>query len=184
MGGRLKGEWWKPRRWKAVCEAYEEHLVSLLRPLKKVIEAVDEQIAATETRLAAMDTAPLPKGMGTVVFQQMEREVGDWSRFENRKQVGSYTGLCPSEDTSANRRFQGPISKHGNPRLRHMLVECVWLLMQWNPGYVGIEKWRDKLDQAKLTKASKKKIVVAIARQFAVDWWQVRTGRARSWAWR
>ena len=31
--------------------------------------------------------------------------------------------------------------------------------------------------EAKLTKASKKKIVVAIARQFAVDWWKVRTGR-------
>lgn len=58
-----------------------------------------------------------------------------------------------------------------------MLIECVWLLMQWNPGYVGIEKWRDQLLEAKLTKASKKKIVVAISRQFAVDWWKVRTGR-------
>ncbi|MCH6256945.1 hypothetical protein MLD52_10330 [Puniceicoccaceae bacterium K14] len=48
--------------------------------------------------------------------------------------------------------------------------------MNWNPRYVGFEKWRDKLLDAKLTKASKK-IVVAIARQLAVDWWKVRTGR-------
>ena len=58
-----------------------------------------------------------------------------------------------------------------------MLIECIWLLMQWNGGYRGIVKWQHKLLEAKLTKASKKKIVVAIARQFAVDWWMVRTGR-------
>lgn len=127
--------------------------------------------------MAAMASVSLPRGMGTVIFQQMEREVGNWKRFDNRRQIGSYTGLCPSEDTSANRRFQGSINKHGNPRLRHMLVECVWLLMQWNPGYAGIEKWRDRLLEAKLTKSGKKKIVVAIARQFAVDWWKVRTGK-------
>ena len=176
-GGRLKGEWWKPRRWKALQESLEEHLVSLLEPLRTLVLAVNEQISAVEARMAAMRGNALPRGMGTIVYQQMEREVGDWNRFENRRQIGSYTGLCPSEDTSANRRFQGSINKHGNPRLRHMLIECVWLLMQWNPGYVGFEKWRHKLEEAKLTKASKKKIVVAIARQFAVDWWKVRTGR-------
>ena len=176
-GGRLKGEWWKPLRWKALQDGLDDHLVALLEPLRTLILAIDEQIAAVEARMAEMSSAALPRGMGTIVFQQMEREVGDWRRFENRRQIGSYTGLCPSEDTSANRRFQGSINKHGNPRLRHMLIECDWLLMQWNPGYVGFEKWRHKLEEAKLTKASKKKIVVAIARQFAVDWWKVRTGR-------
>jgi hypothetical protein len=48
--------------------------------------------------------------------------------------------------------------------------------MQWDPDYRGIVKWRDKLLEAKLTKASKK-IMVAIARQFAVDWWRIRTGK-------
>ena len=124
-----------------------------------------------------MESAPLPKGMGTVTFQQMEREVGDWDRFPTGRKVGSYTGLCPSEDTSADRRFQGSINKHGNPRLRRLLVECVWMLMKWNPGYAGIEKWHGRLLEAKLTKAGKKKIVVAIARRFAVDWWRIRTGR-------
>ncbi|MCC5022911.1 MAG: IS110 family transposase [Candidatus Synoicihabitans palmerolidicus] len=76
----------------------------------------------------------LPKGMGTVIFEQMEREICDWNRFDTRKQVGSYTGLCPSEDTSDRRRFQGSITKHGNPRLRHMLIECVWFLNTLEPG--------------------------------------------------
>ena len=176
-GGRLKGEWWKPRRWKNLQEQLAEHLLGLLAPLQTLIVAIDEQISAVQKRMEHMSAPAMPHGMGTVIFQQMEREVCDWNRFENRKQVGSYTGLCPREDTSAQRRFQGSINKHGNPRLRHMLIECVWLLMQWNRDYRGLLKWRDKLLEAKLTKASKKKIVVAIARQFAVDWWMVRTGR-------
>ncbi len=53
--------------------------------------------------------------MGPVIFPQMEREVCDWNRFETCKQVGGYTGLCPSEDTSDQRRFQGSITQHGNP---------------------------------------------------------------------
>ena len=176
-GGRIKGEWWKPRRWKNLQEHLGEHLLGLLAPLRTIIVVIDEQIAAVQKRLEEMGAPAMPHGMGTVIFQQMEREVCDWNRFENRRQVGGYTGLCPSEDTSAQRRFQGSINKHGNPRLRHMLIECVWLLMQWNRDYRGIVKWRDKLLEAKLTKAGKKKIVVAIARQFAVDWWMVRTGR-------
>ena len=176
-GGRLKGEWWKARRWEQLEEHLNEHLIALLRPLRTIILVIEEQIANGEKRMAQMPAPALPRGMGTVVFQQMEKEVCDWNRFKTRRQVAGYTGLCPCEDTSANRRFQGSITKHGNPRLRHMLVECVWLLLQWNSDYRGILKWRDQLLEAKLTKASKKKIVVAIARQFCVDWWRLRTGK-------
>jgi len=177
-GGRLQGEWWKPRRWRDLSEQLEPHLLELLSALRTIMVVVEEQIVRLEQCLEQMTEVALPKGMGPVIFQQMEREVCDWSRFETRKQVGGYTGLCPSEDTSDKRRFQGSITKHGNPRLRHMLIECVWLLIQWNPDYRGIVKWREKLLEAKLTKASKKKIIVAIARQFAVDWWRIRTGKA------
>jgi len=176
-GGRLQGEWWKPRRWRDLSEQLEPHLLELLSALRTIMVVVEEQIVRLEQCLEQMTEVALPKGMGPVIFQQMEREVCDWSRFETRKQVGGYTGLCPSEDTSDKRRFQGSITKHGNPRLRHMLIECVWLLIQWNPDYRGIVKWREKLLEAKLTKASKKKIIVAIARQFAVDWWRIRTGK-------
>jgi len=176
-GGHLKGEWWKPRRWEQLQQDLEDFLVELLRPLRALILEIDQQMNSQERRMAQMPAPALPRGMGSVLFQQMEKEVCDWRRFENRRQVAGYTGLCPCEDTSADRRFQGSITKHGNPRLRHMLVECVWLFLQWNRGYRGIVKWRVKLLEAQLTKSSKKKIVVAIARQFAVDWWKLRTGR-------
>ena len=178
-GVSLKGIWWAPRNWKELEDTLSDHLVQLLKPLRAIILVINEQIRQVEAQLNQMESVALPKGMGTVLFQQTEREVGDWGRFDSSKQVGGYTGLCPSENTSANRRMQGSITKHGNPRLRHMLIECTWLLIRWNGDYRGVQKGREKLLDAKLTRSSKKKIVVAIARQFAVDWWRVRTGRVK-----
>src|SRR5436305_392302 len=71
---------------------------------------------------------PLPAGVGKLTAQMLEREICDWTRFKNRRQVASYTGLCPREDSTGPRRFQGAINKHGNRRLRPLLVECMWRL--------------------------------------------------------
>lgn len=177
-GERLTGDWWRPRRWAALQEQLDGSLIELLDKLRELCEQLDKMVNDCEEQLKEHEPEALrPKGMGTVLFEQMEREVCDWNRFPNRKSISSYTGLCPSEDTSASRRFKGSVNKHGNPRLRHMLVECVWLLMQWNPDYRGLVKWRSRLEAAANNKSTKKKIVIAIAREFAVDWWRVRTGR-------
>jgi hypothetical protein len=69
--------------------------------------------------------------LGKLTYEVLEREVGDWHRFDNRRQVASYTGMCPREDSSAQRRFQGSINKHGNPRVRTVLVEASWRLVQY-----------------------------------------------------
>lgn len=70
----------------------------------------------------------------------ISREIGDWSRFGNRRQVASYAGLCPSEYSSGGKRRQGPINKHGNPRLRKLLVETVWRFVQFQPKWIRMEK--------------------------------------------
>ena len=109
--------------------------------------------------------------------QILEREVADWGRFQNRRQVASYTGLCPREDSSSDRRFQGSINKHGNRRLRPVLVEGAWRLVVFQPEYRPVKKWRAVLLDRKCGSSRRKKIIIAIARIFVVDWWRVRTGR-------
>ena len=37
-----------------------------------------------------------------------------------------YLGLIPSEQTTGDRRRQGPITKTGNAHVRHLLVEAAW----------------------------------------------------------
>ena len=83
----------------------------------------------------------IPRGVGPLSFEVLRREVGDWSRFTNRRQVSSYTGLCPREQSSGGKRRGGSVSKKGNPRVRAMLVEMVWRMMRWQPDYHGLKKW-------------------------------------------
>ena len=56
-----------------------------------------------------------------------------------------------------------------------MLVEMVWRMIRWQPGYTAIQKSARVLNSPTPNPAAKKKAVVAIARQLAVDLWRVFT---------
>ena len=108
----------------------------------------------------------------------IDREIGDWNRFSNRRQVGSYTGLCPGEYSSGHTRLQSCVTKHGNRRLCAALVELAWRLVRFQPNYRALKKWRTILAKGALaTGAARKKAIVALARQLAIDLWRIRTGR-------
>ena len=92
--------------------------------------------------------------------------------------MSSYTGLCPGENSSGQRERRLSITKAGNPLLRHTLVEASWRLIRFQPGYRGVKMFYRKLAQGRTkSKAARKRALVALARQFAVDWWKIRTGR-------
>jgi transposase len=50
--------------------------------------------------------------------------IGTPERFPCGKQIGSYIGLIPSEDSRAGHQRQGHISKQGNALLRYLLREA------------------------------------------------------------
>jgi transposase len=76
---------------------------------------------------------------------------------------------------------QGGVTKHGNPRLRTALVEAAWRLVRFQPGYPPVRKWRAILAKGALaTKAARKKAIVAVARQLAIDLWRIRSGRVQT----
>ncbi|HZD62316.1 MAG TPA: transposase, partial [Xanthobacteraceae bacterium] len=56
----------------------------------------------------------------------IEMEIGDLSRFENPRQLMAYLGLVPSERSTGETVRRGSITKAGNGRVRHMLVESAW----------------------------------------------------------
>jgi transposase len=177
-GARLEGDWWLEANWKELV--LPPIVLELLEPLRRVILAIDQELK-TQTE-AIIQAAPeeLPIGLGKLTYEILEREICDWDRFSNRRQVASYTGMCPREDTSDQRRFQGSINKHGNRRVRSVLVEASWRLIKFQPTYKPVLKWMPVLSNPKTTKAKRKQIAVAIGRQFSVDWWRVRTQRCRA----
>jgi transposase len=177
-GAHIEGAWWTEALWKEL--AVPPMVVELLEPLRRLIQALDQELKLLTQAITEAAPADLPLGLGKLTYEVLEREIGDWDRFDNRRQVASYTGMCPREDSSAQRRFQGSINKHGNPRVRVVLVEASWRLIQWQPDYKAVAKWLPVLTNPKTTKSKRKQIAVAIGRQFSVDWWRVRTGRCQA----
>ena len=120
------------------------------------------------------------KGLGHLSLEKMQREVCDWNRFANRRQVASYTGLCPGRNESGGRGTGLSVNKCGNPRLREALVELAWLIARFQPDYIRLKRWKGMLGKASKAPAwARKKAIVAVARQLAVDLWRIFTGRAQ-----
>jgi len=171
---RVRGRWWSARNWPAVSRLLAPALQDLLQTLRDLILAVDEKLQQVTGRLEAQ-AAPAPRGFGALTTQIIQNEVGDWHRFDNRRQVASLTGLCPGVRASGLKQQMGAITKHGNPRLRRVLIELAWRVVRYQPDYAPVRRWRAVL----LTGHAgvRKKAVVAIARKLAIDQWRLATDR-------
>jgi transposase len=155
----------------------------LLGNSQPILLALQEKIAALTVQLQRTADPRQPRGLGLMTSVVIDREIGDWHRFNNRRQIASYTGLCPGEYSSGNTRLQSCVTKHGNPRVRAALVELAWRLVRFQPNYKPVRKWRRILAKGALaTGAARKKAIVAVARQLAVDLWRMRTGRCKAQA--
>jgi transposase len=151
----------------------------LLQPLRECILTAHQNTERLTQTVQAASQSALPFGLGALSNQIIAREIGDWTRFANRRQIASYTGLCPGEHSSGATRRQGPITKHGNPRLRHVLIETAWRLTRFQPGYRAVARYHAVLGAPGSTRPARKKAIVAVARQLAVDLWRIATGRVR-----
>ena len=68
-------------------------------------------------------------GVGPITALAFVLTIGDPKRFDCGKQVASYLGLIPAEDSSGGRQRLGHISKQGNALLRGLLVEACWVIV-------------------------------------------------------
>ncbi|HEY4258124.1 MAG TPA: IS110 family transposase [Candidatus Udaeobacter sp.] len=168
--------WWKRCNFAALD--VPTWIKELLQNSQPVLVALQEKIHALTLQLEAAAQPNQPRGLGKMTSVVIDREIGNWCRFNNRRQIASYTGLCPGEYSSGATRLQSCVTKHGNPRLRAALVELAWRLVRFQPNYRAVRKWKERLSKGTLTTgAARKKAIVALARQLAVDLWRVRTGR-------
>jgi transposase len=172
----LPAGWAGPRKWKALAKECSEFVRGQLEPVMQHLRTCKAQLDRLSEQIeAVVGEEQIPTGLGALSVSLLEGEVCDWQRFGHRKAVGSYTGCCPSEHSSGGVQRFGPIDRHGNARVRVLLVEAVWRLLKYQPGWHARQKWLAKLKHGA---ALKKKIAVALARQLAIDLWRWRTGRA------
>ncbi len=107
--------------------------------LQESIEGVriaEERLArlerAIEEFLPTWSLAPLVealqalRGVDLVTAVTFVVEVGDIRRFESPRQLMGYLGLVPGERSTGETVRRGSITKMGNARVRHLLVESAW----------------------------------------------------------
>jgi transposase len=107
------------------------------------------------------------KGVGVLVGMVFLTEMGDLSRFENRRQIGAYLGLVPSSDESGETDDRkGHITHQGSPRVRKALCQAAWARVRTDA--------REALVYGRIVGRNpkhKKIAVVACMRRLAVRMW-------------
>lgn len=176
-GWRESNDWWRPAHWKKLQTQLPEWLIQLLLSFHQLITQVHQEVKALEKKVTEKVSQERPKGMGKLSFEQMESEVCDWDRFDNRRQVGSYAGLTGGVSASGEQKADLSITKSGNKRLRTTLIETSWRILQYQPNYWLVKKWQAILLNPKAHGRRKKQVLVAFARQFLIDIWKWRTGK-------
>ena len=109
-------------------------LLGLLEMLEQQIGKLDQavqQAAEEHPQAQLLMTQP---GVGPNTALAFVLTIGDVRRFRRGKQVASYLGLIPREESSGGRQKLGAISKQGNRLLRSLLVEAAQIAVRFDPG--------------------------------------------------
>jgi transposase len=174
-GFHESNQWWK--RWESLQSRIPGWMVPLLEAYLKVILELNTQIEILIKAICKETPKNRPKGMGALTYEEITREVCDFNRFKNRKAPGSYVGLTGGVSSSGESHQDLPITKAGSSRLRTILVETAWRFSVYQPESRTMAKWSPILRNPNANKRSKKRAVVAAARQLFVDFWRLQTGR-------
>jgi transposase len=130
----------------------------------KLTQAIEQEVEkCPEAR--RLQTHP---GVGPLTALAFVLIIGRADRFQCGKQIASYLGLVPLEDSSGNRRRLGHITKQGNSLLRFLLVEAAQVTAR------SIPEWRSKYFHLAMRRG-RKIAKVAMARRLAVQmYWMMR----------
>ena len=131
---------WASRRRKELLE-----LLDRLNPSIEELTVAAEREARKRPDVLRLMTHP---GVGALTALAYVLMLGTPKRFQRGKQVGTYVGMVPSEDSSAGKQRLGHITKKGNCLLRFLLVEAaqaaVRVNLHWRRRYVHLAMRRHK----------------------------------------
>ena len=177
QGWREKTTWWREARWEQLCPSLPEWLRGQLEVWRQLLQQVESKLKEVTAKVEATAPQERPRGVGPLGFALLLAEVCRWSRFQKARSVGGYTGLCGGVSSSGPHHLDLSITKSGNSRFRRLLIEMAWRLVIYQPDYAPVKKWREVLLGLRVHARRKKQLIVAVARQLAVDLWRWQTGQ-------
>ena len=124
LEGLSLGPWASQRR---------KELLELLDGLRPRIAELDQAVQTEAERRPEAVELMKHKGVGPVTALAFVLTLGPVERFRHSRQVVSYLGLNPRENSSGGRQRLGAISKQGNSMLRWLLVEAAQSAARFDP---------------------------------------------------
>lgn len=129
-----KGLWTRAgRAWLAALTLPDEAaalqrdlLLAELAQFDQQIKRMDRELnrlARSHPGVGLLKTIP---GVGPRTAEAIVAYIDRPTRFSRTKCVGSYFGLVPCQDQSADRNHLGHITREGPSRARHLLTEAAW----------------------------------------------------------
>src|SRR5580704_7435975 len=116
---------WASRRRQELLELWDR-----MNPTIEELTAAVEQEARKRPEVLRRMTHP---GVGPLTALAYVLIIGTPARFQRGKQIGTYVGMIPCEDSSAHKQRLGHISKQGNSLLRFLLVEAAQAAARIHP---------------------------------------------------
>jgi transposase len=98
-------------------------LAGLLAMLNQQIGKLDQAVQRAADEHPQARLLMTQPGVGPNTALAFVLTIGDVSRFQRGKQVASYLGLIPREQSSGGKQRLGAITKQGN---RHACARCWW----------------------------------------------------------
>jgi len=174
--------------------AFEEYVQAVEEAstrVERLSRYIEQEVAQWRWR-SVVSALQACRGIQLIHAVRIVAELGDLSRFSHPRQLMSYLGLIPSEDSSGERHRQGAITKAGNSSARRALVEAAWAYQYMAKVSGLIARRQAKLPKVALDIAwkaqvrlcarfrrlkargvNRNKIVVAIARELAGFVWAI-----------
>src|SRR5271166_1042725 len=143
-------------------------LLELLDRLNPTIAELSQEIEREVEKCPGAQRLATHPGVGPLTAMAFVLIIGEAERFQCGKQVASYLGLVPMEDSSGNRRRLGHITKQGSSILRFLLVEAAQVTVR------SLPEWRSKYSHL-MMRRGRKIAKVDMARRLAVRlYWMMR----------
>src|SRR5712691_2155264 len=153
---------WASRRRQELLE-----LLDRMNPTIEELTAAVEREARKRPDVLRLMTHP---GVGPLTALAYVLIIGTPTRFQRGKQIGTYVGMIPCEESSAHKQRLGHISKQGNSLLRFLLAEAAQAAARIHPD------WRRRYMHLAMRR-HKSIAKVAMGRRLAVRlYWMWRNG--------
>ena len=170
--------WWKEQTWTRLGQHLPAWITTRLQMARPALLSLQEQINALTNELEGSAPSTLPRGVGKLTSVMLTREICDWHRFNNRRAISSYTGLCPGERSSGSKHVPGagPSAVMPGSARRWWSVPGAWCASSRSIHQCK-SAWASWQKAPRALGAVRKKAIVAVARRLAVDLWRLHTGR-------